>query len=355
MRETIWQGDLLVKEIQYRRLPPMYAEVTPLIVLQDGPVLCGLPRKHMGLVLRGQPRELLPTGNNEESKEQTPLTPFELDLTSALLDPIRWWRAAQLLAALPQVNLRCEFDLFIAAGRPEPDDYPDQRVIREVRSALPERLYEEIMARPVPTDLLTWIVKHVDEGNNGDLDEALWHLTKEIEAGSVRWSQKLRRIGVEHPDHRRAVNEARRQLALRYGPALCSYAAFQRYPYDPQNDWKKTGIMELVVSTLYESIERGIERDYGSSITMLVAVLVAEMELDQMMEQCAEEHPDYDCYQHPLWFHLSREERFAQMQRWRAALGRGTPNPGIWENALPLLNRLCNEWKKMPIVCPLVY
>jgi hypothetical protein len=352
MRDIIWQGDPLVKEIQHWKLSPMRAEVTTLVVLRDGQDSQGQPRQLMGLVLQGRPLELLPARNKEEATEHDSLAPFEIDETGVMLDPVRWWRAAQLLAVLPQIDHRCDFDLFIAAGRPAPDADFDQRLVGEVRAALPPGVYEEIMARPVPLSILEWIVKHSDAGL--DLHQALWQITKEIDAGTVRWSQTLKRIGVEHPEYRRAVKDAARQLTLRYGLSLCSYATFQEHPYDLHNHRQKAWIMLCVENALYGCIERGIERDYGQAITILVAVLVAEIESDQTMERLAAENLDSDYYQYQLRFHVPREERFAQMQRWCSTQGRGTPNIGVWEDTLPLLRRLCDAWDHLPIVCPLV-
>lgn len=352
-REIIWQSDLLTKEIQHWKLPPMRAEVTMLMVLQDGQDERDRLQQRMGLILQGQPVELLPARNNQEkTAKHDPLAPFEIDETGVLLDPVRWWRAAQLLAALPCIDHRCEIDLFIAAGRPEPDDDFDQQRVEEVRAALPEGIYEEIMARPVPMSLLTWLIQHINAGK--DLYQAVRHLTKEIDAGTVRWSQALKRIGVEHPEYRKAVKEAKHQLTLRYGSYLCSYAAFQERSYDLyQRKLKAFGMLE-VESTLYCSVEKGLERDYGQAITILVAALIAEIENDETIAKLAAEEPESEYYQHQLRFSKSREERFLQMQRWCATPGTGTPEIGAWEDTLPLLHRLCADWERLPIVSPLV-
>lgn len=352
-REILWQSDPLVKEIQHWKVPPMRAEVILLVVLQDQPDECCHLQQRMGLVVKGQPGELLPARNKKEQPaDDNPLAPFELDFLTVPLDPVRCWRAAQLLIALPQVDRRCHFDLFIAAGRPESDDTFDRQQVEEIRNALPEGVYEEIMARPVPMSIIKWFVEQSKAGLN--LHAVCWRLTKEIEAGTVRWSQELKRAGVEHPEHRRTVEEASRQLTLRYSSFLCSYAAFQERPYDLHRRNGKAFGMLCVEEALYLSVEKGIERDYGQAITFLVAALVSEIDNDEVIRKLLADESESEYAQHQLTFCLSREGRFAQMQQWCSTPGIGIPDIGRWEETLPLLHRLCTEWEHLPIVCPLV-
>jgi hypothetical protein len=330
----------------------------------------------MGLVLQCTPLEVLPSRWNAE-KEGDPLAPFEIDDAHIHLNPIFWWRAALFVEKSPHIDHRIALDFYIAAGRPEPDDEFDQRIVQEIQAFLPEGVYEEIMARPVPMSLLNWLIQHIDAGE--DLHQAVWHLPEEIDAGTVRWSQELKRIGVNHPDYRRAVKAASQTLTFRYGPYLCSYAAFQEHPYDLYDRRKKAFIMIEVERYLYAGVEKGIERDYGRPIAILTAALMAEIASDEVIEEIAQEHPDDDYCQHQVRFHVprekrlqlarelsnhevyrrslrfavSQEDRFAQMQCWCAARGMVTPRIA-WEDALPLLRRLCGTWDQLPKVCPLI-
>jgi hypothetical protein len=148
------------------------------------------------------------------------------------------------------------------------------------------------------------------------------------------------------------MNEVARTLIERYGAYLCSYAVFQNHPYDLHDRNQKSFIMLDVERVLYQSIEKGLESFYGADITILLSVLVAEIGSDETIERLAREHPESESAQHQLRFHPPRQERFAQVQRWCASSD--APSPGIWEETLPLIQRLCAEWDALPVISPLV-
>src|SRR5579859_2005075 len=227
-RRILFQGTSSVKQIKHYTHPYVEAEVTPIAVIQEGKNVWGEDELLWGLVLQCVPRSVLADARYDEGEEQIrALEPFEIDNTfSAWSNPTRWWRALQLLEAMPVLDHRnLGLDLWIATDRPDPEDTFEQRIIEELRSTLAEGYnYEEIMGRPVPLEMIQLTIRLVDEGQ--DMHGAQCDLTDEIEAGTIRWSQELKRIGVSHPDYRRAVQSALAEVIERYRDHLFSYAAF---------------------------------------------------------------------------------------------------------------------------------
>jgi hypothetical protein len=351
MREVIWQGEPFLKDVRHYGHPFVRAQVTPQVVSQVGTDRWGRPETQMGLVLHCQPQELLASRANQRFTGDL-LAPFVIGKPFVLCDPLCWWRVARFLEQTPVIRYAMEFDWYLAAQRHDSAaDTCCDTLIQEVRTALPAGSYDNIMAAPIPRYIMTWLIQHLEVGD--DLHEARWSLTQEVEAGTVPWSQDLRRIGVQHPAYRRAVNAARQTLTLRYGPYLCSYAVFQGYFYNLHRKREKAWLMEMMEQTLYQSIEKGIERDYGRSITILLAALLTELTSDHSMQEQARQRPDDQAVRRQLRFHPPREERFAQMQRWCAQRGMVTPRV-VWEETVPVLQHLVAIWEQLPVVCPLV-
>jgi hypothetical protein len=341
MKEIIWQGKPQINTISYPA--QLLVQVTPHVVAEETPDAHGNNTLHVGLLIQIVPRAYLGARVEELPK------PFEIGHIGALADPICWWRAALFLYALSPIRDALLIDLFIAAGRHDDDDDFEQGVVRDIKELLPLRVYDTVMAYQVPPGIVAWIVTKIQAGY--DLRMASWQLRDEVEAGTVDWSLTLAQIGVEHPVPYRAKQTAIRALAIRYGDGLCFYAAFQEYaPYKPYR--KNSGMMHTVEQKLYQCVERGIEDLYGLTCTLLLAVLRSEIELDEVLFQLAQQHPGNEYYQHQLTFHVSREERFAQLQQWYQGMT-FWPSSGRWEEVEPLLRHLLDVWDQLPLRCPL--
>lgn len=350
-RRILFQGTPTVKTVKHYSHLNVEAVVTPLVVLQDGKDAWGEDELCWGLVLQCIPQSVLENARAEEEDVVHALEPFEIDNTfSAWSNPVRWWRALQLLEAMPTLNHRnLGLNLWIATGRPDPDDTFDQDSIQELRGTLEKGfVYEEIMARPVPSEILQLTLQLLDEGQDMNVHD----LTDEIEAGTIRWSQELKRRGVDHPDYRRAVRVAQAGVVERYKDHLVSYAAFRDCPYgdDPR---QKGYIMVCIERCIYEAIERGIEQKYGMDITATVSILHEEITCDDILEYLEKKHPS-DREGNTPYRRPTPEERFSHVLTWmteRCSQGNRVLHTAECDETL---HQMYEQWEKMPIILPLV-
>src|SRR5216110_62078 len=116
MRRILFQGKTCVKVISHYKHPKMEAEVTPLVVIQDGKDPWGEDELQWGMVLQCTPQLLL-----EEDKTGVSLgEPFELGNTySGWNEPILWWRVLQLFEVIHAIDHHFHLDLLIASNAVE--------------------------------------------------------------------------------------------------------------------------------------------------------------------------------------------------------------------------------------------
>lgn len=347
-RRILFQGPVARKMVKHYAHPHIEAEVIPLVVIQEGKNPWGDDELRWGMILQCLPQPVL-KARGKEGKDL--LTPFEIDITFAgWSNPVRWWRALQLLDAIPVLDHRnLGLALWIATDRPDEDDTGDRESIEELCSTFREDCnYEEIMARPVPTEIIQLTVGLIQEGLR--MPSVLYDLTDEIEAGSIEWSQELKRVGVRHPDDRRAARAVLAEVVARYQPYLSSYAAFRGCTYDHQH---KSLIMTCIEQCIYAAIERGIELDYGMDITALLGILRAELTTDATLTTVAKKHPSDQAgcapYRRP-----TPEERFGHVLTWITdSCSHAGPLPSHDELSA-ILQQLITRWEAMPVTHPLV-
>lgn len=294
------------------------------------------------------PLKLLTEENPQEHEAS-----FELvGLTSAFNDLILWWRTLQLLEALPVIDdTHFYIDLFIAAGRADADDDYEQQIIQEIRSLLGDACYEEILCRPVPLEIIRLLITLVDEGH--DMHGAFFTITEEIDAGTIRWSQDLKRIGVQHPDHVRAVKAAKEQLIDRYQVYLCSYATFRNCSYELGNRKRKAMIMLVIEWCLYHAVERGVEMEYGEEMAALLSIMLALIECDNAHERLGRTHP-IDRKGHTPFIRPPVEEHAETIVDWFLQSFSQEPTDEQRGALLETLHTLSQRWRHLPVVNPLV-
>lgn len=345
MRRILFQGITVKKLTNHYSHPKVEAEVTPLIVIQDGKDAWGDDELHWGLILQCTPQALL-----EVVKDTTAtLAPFEIDSTFSGWDnPVRWWLALQLLETMPILNHRnLGLHLWIATGRPDPDDSLDLSIIEELRGTLAGGYsYEEIMSRPVPMEVVDLTIRLIDEGL--PMPMVRYDITDEIDAGTIRWSQELKRIGISHPDYRRAVCAALEIIVARYEAHLVSYAAFRDCPYAHERR-EKGFIMLCIEHCIYEAIEQ----EHGMDITAMLAILQEVITSDNITEELEKKHPPRDREEGEMFVRVPPEERFRQIITWRTEHFKKATL--LQKDELyKTLHQLHEQWETMPIVNPLV-
>ncbi|MBA2679682.1 MAG: hypothetical protein H0U76_14945 [Ktedonobacteraceae bacterium] len=340
MRRTLFLGSSSTKALHHSGHPEMKARITPSILLEDRLTDRNTSETRMGILLYCTPTKVL------REEDGTCLEPFEIfNGHAAWIDPVRWWRALQLIEAMPCITSRVfRLNLFLAAGRYERDDLHYQEIVAIVRQAMTDpSLYEEIMARPVPTNVVALTIQLADEGLQ---NLNLLHLSDEIERGTICWSRELKRIGVQHPNYRRAVAAQKNAIVAKYEPYLSSYRIFR-----VRHGTKALFDIEWAI---YNSIERGLE-EYGADVTALLSILHAEIRYDDLMEEVAREFSDArNPYVRP-----PKEQRFDETITWflksftEEPLS-GRPITESYHDCREQLQRLHRDWEQLPITHPLV-
>ena len=269
MRQTLFPSKTCTKTLhRFHRQEDVEAEITLSIIIQDAKNCWDEDEVHMGILLQYRDPD---DGSECEAFNGS---------NDAMFDPIRWTRALWILEALPVIDeMLFKCDLFWGIGRKTSTIF--QRAAGRVRQAVGDQAYQEIMTRPIPQEVIDLLIRVVDEGQN--VHSALYGVTDEIDAHTIRWSQELKRIGVKHPDYRRAYKEAQAAIVSRYEPYLFAYATHREAPYSHESEGKCM-IMLTIEYDITLCIERGIEQDYGADIVTLLSILKAEIETDDILE-----------------------------------------------------------------------
>ena len=347
MRHTLFPSTTLTKILHhFHRREDVEAEITLSIITQDAKNCWDEDEVRMGILLQ-----------YSDPDNGSLLEEFS-GLTDAMFDPIRWTRAMWILEALPVIDeMLFNCDLFWGIGHESSTIF--QRAAERVRQAVGDQAYQKIMARPIPQEVVDLLIRMADEGQN--VDSAIYCVTDEIDARTIRWSQELKRIGVEHPDYRRAYTAARAVIVARYEPYLFAYAAHREAPYSRESEGKCM-LMLTIEYDITACIERGIEQDYGADIVMLLSILTAEIETDDIQERLEhrrtkrerEEDRDREPFTCPR-----PEERFQEtitwfLQRFAEEPLSKQPVQRSREEYLSTLERLFQRWKELPVLFPLV-
>jgi len=183
------------------------------------------------------------------------------------------------------------------------------------------------------------------------------YVSDEIDAGTIRWSQELRRIGVKHPDYWRAYARAKAEIIVRYEPYLFAYAAHRKCPYERDPKQKGWGMIE-VEWQMVACVERDIEGQYGADIAALLGILKAEIGTDDILEDLEKRHPSRS-ERHKPFTRPTPDQRFHETVEWFVQGFTHEPVSGnpircSQEEYLETLHALYQRWDRLPVVHPLV-
>ena len=347
MRRTLFPSKTLTKTLhRFHRQEDFKAEIALSIITQDAKNCWDEDEVRMGILLQYSDPD---DGSLREEFS---------GLTDAMFDPIRWTRAMWILEALPVIDdMLFNCDLFWGIGHETSTIF--QRAATRVRQAVGDQAYQEIMTRAIPQEVITLLIRMADEGQK--VDSAIYHVTDEIDAHTIRWSQELKRIGVEHPDYRRAYTAARAEIVSRYEPYVFAYAAHREAPYSREGEGKCM-LMLTIEYDITACIERGIEQDYGADIVALLSILKAEIETDDILEDLETRGTKRDRASDKDREPFTRprpEERFQETITWFLQCFAEEPLSQQLiqrsrEEYLSTLERLFQRWSELPVLSPLV-
>lgn len=175
---------------------------------------------------------------------------------------IACWRGMLILQEVGSFN---EGDLCNAyyAGQRNTHDSNKHR-IDEITAKIGKSTYDAIMARPIPNDVVELIIKIADEGE----PIALWPITEEVEAGTLKWRKKFAQIGVKHPKEVADREAAEKQVIKRYDSHLIHYAKRHKHP-------RECMIMWNIETAIAGAVEKGVEDQHGEDVVLGIAIVRA--------------------------------------------------------------------------------
>lgn len=130
--------------------------------------------------------------------------------------------------------------------------------------------YEEIMAMPVPEEIVSAILLNQKD----DCAPALYPITDEIRAGTIQWRHDFAAFGIEHSDDVDAEKRAQDETIAKFEHLLASYA-------DSWNLPRRCMGMNYVESALLTIVEKGAGRTYPDHVLVALSGVVGELAISE--------------------------------------------------------------------------
>ena len=109
-------------------------------------------------------------------------------------DLVACWRATEIIRHLNVVKNDTLHDVYAAALR---NPYPGfEEAAASVIAEIGSEIYDEIMALPVPEEIIQIIL----DGQDDDWPPSLWSIECEVWAGTIKWRQEFTKLGIKRPD-----------------------------------------------------------------------------------------------------------------------------------------------------------
>lgn len=177
-------------------------------------------------------------------------------------DLIACWRGMLILQGMRVLEMGDLCNAFYAGLRNPHES--DRHRIDEVVTKIGRDAYDAIMARPVPNEVSDLLFKLASE----DKHFALWAITDEVRAGTLKWSDDFARIGILHPQQVADREAAEKQVFARYESHLGDYAKNHGFE-------RECLIMWSIEEAIVEAVEKGIEAHHGEDIALGIAIVRA--------------------------------------------------------------------------------
>lgn len=340
---SVWLKDeqTYIKDVDFFYHHKVRAQVRMSVVSQEGEDVFGDREMKTGVLFSVMPLALLE--ESDERKEDW-REPFEVfDGHAGTEQPVVWWRALQALALAESIDACWIHDFYWAML------YRDRGTfhfsIDRVCEYIGEEAYQHIMQARVPE----YVLDIVEQMNAKGFDLYLSFLSDEVKAGTLRWSQRLKNMGVKHPDYWDAWKKAFDAIVDRYYDAFKNYADSIEHSYTHDDD-QKSFLMRGVEHALVGAVERGIDVRYGGDVALLFAIIFTQLAHDQVQEDLEQKYQGRLSKNHTSFACISVEQRFENATAWGM-------NYFGWHTAEEygdLLHRLYRDYGNFPIVRPLV-
>jgi len=164
---------------------------------------------------------------------------------AAPIDIITAWRATEILRHVRSIGSSTLCDSYYAALRkPHSSDRERvQRIINEIGTTNHRR----IMQMAVPNE----IVQAVLDGQSTDMKPALWPITGEVRAGTIRWRVEFELAGVKKPKDVDQADRRAKKIVRSFFFQLFSWSLYRSLP-------RKCVGMNYVEGALITLVDKGM-------------------------------------------------------------------------------------------------
>lgn len=179
-------------------------------------------------------------------------------------DLIISWRGMEFLRRLKKIENGTLAQCYFCATR-EFFDPDRKRYIGWLIDQIGDRVYEQIMAAPIPEE----IIRAILDGQKDEIKPALYPIIDEVRAGTIEWREEFAVAGIRHPDDVDAEKKRNEENIARYESLLASYAI--------SNSWSRDcNGMGNVECALLALIEKGAENRHSMAVIVALAGAVGE-------------------------------------------------------------------------------
>jgi len=179
-------------------------------------------------------------------------------------DLITAWRATEILQHITHIKNGTLCSAYYAGQRNV--HISNQHRVDEIISIIGKEKYYQIMAMPVPEEIIQAII----DRQKADIPPNVDSITDELRVGTVQWRPEFVDLEVERPEEVDRRNEMFKNTIARYEKLLSSYAKYVSLP-------RKCNGMYNVESALVTLIEKKMDQSYLDDVVVALAGVVGHL------------------------------------------------------------------------------
>lgn len=179
------------------------------------------------------------------------------------------WRGTEVLRRLDTIESGTLCAAYYTGVR-DPHESDMKSHVEPTIAKIGRAAYDEIMAMPVPEQIIRAILDHQTE----DCAPDLYPITDEVRAGTIQWRQEFADAGIKHPDEIDAMKRAQEETVARFERLLASYAG-------SRNLSRQCMGMDYVEGALLTLVDKGAARVHPDHVLVALAGVVGELAISE--------------------------------------------------------------------------
>jgi hypothetical protein len=174
------------------------------------------------------------------------------------------WRGTEVLRHFDHIGQGTLHDAY-TAGLRNPHS-SDQKCIAAVIAKIGKSVHDEIMAKPVPQEIIEAILR----GQRDEFSPDTYPITQEVRAGTVEWKDEFASFEIEHPDAVDAREREKKALIKSFDNLLDSWASFARLQRETLGMWSVEG-------AIISLNEKGALKQHSNAVIVALAGVAGEL------------------------------------------------------------------------------